>query len=236
MASLRNVGRQSINVFRCLRLPTTEKTARLSCGCIIQSTQLLQIDQNNNQHINNVNTRDFFSLPKVLPLPSASKRKDYSERRVLGYTMDQMYDIVAQVEKYPEFVPWCTSCIITHARPGHCKAKIEVGFPPLVERYTSSITLGRPNLVRSECTEGKIFNHLLTVWKFSPGLPNKPNTCTLDFSVTFEFRSVLHSQLAHIFFDEVVKTMVNSFLKRAKKLYGPESISRQKAKIIIKES
>lgn len=62
--------------------------------------------------------------------------------------MEQMFDIVAEVSSYKEFVPWCTHSQVFSQRPGHCKAIIEVGFPPLVERYTSSITLSRPRLVR----------------------------------------------------------------------------------------
>jgi coenzyme Q-binding protein COQ10 len=62
--------------------------------------------------------------------------------------MEQMYDIVAEVDRYKEFVPWCTNSSTYAHRPGFCKAKLEVGFPPISERYTSQITLARPRLVR----------------------------------------------------------------------------------------
>lgn len=150
--------------------------------------------------------------------------------------MEQMFKVVAEVEHYKNFVPYCKQSTVTSRTSGHLRANLVVGFPPLVESYTSSVTLTSPNLVKSICTEGKLFNHLLTIWKFSPGIKGNSQTCMLDFSVSFEFRSALHSNLSHMFFDKIVVQMVNAFLTEAKRRYGPASIAGQRPQVISRHS
>ena len=65
--------------------------------------------------------------------------------------MADMYEVVANVEDYKEFVPWCTKSTIVARKPGHFRAQLEIGFPPLVERYMSTVTVAKPHLVKVYC-------------------------------------------------------------------------------------
>lgn len=142
--------------------------------------------------------------------------------------MEQMYTVVSEVEKYTKFVPFCKKSVVRSRGPKHMKADLVISFPPIYESYTSSITLHKPYLVKAVCTEGKLFNHLLTEWKFSPGLKGNPQSCIIDFTVTFEFRSLLHSHLAHVFFSEVVRQMEDAFIHEATNRFGKASVKTQK--------
>ncbi|OXA57556.1 coenzyme Q-binding protein COQ10 homolog B, mitochondrial [Folsomia candida] len=170
---------------------------------------------------------------RFMSFPGAEARhKEYVERRILGFSMEQMYDVVSDVERYQEFLPWCQKSLVKTRRKTYVIADLVVGFPPLLESYTSSVTLVKPNLIRAESTQGKLFNKLITTWKFSPGLKGKPQSCVIDFYVSFEFKSALTSQLANVFFNEVVIVMVRAFYNEAKRRYGAESVPSRKINIL----
>ncbi|KAM9296022.1 coenzyme Q-binding protein COQ10 homolog B, mitochondrial-like [Gastrophryne carolinensis] len=195
-------------------LMKSRPTVRHLNSCGILASQCTRLPRPAPIH---VQTRSFLNL--AVPI-LGNKRMDHTESKVLGYSIDQMFDIVADVENYKMFVPWCNRSKILSSRNGVTRAELEVGFSPLVERYTSEITVVPRHKIRAVCNDGKLFSHLETVWRFSPGLPGRPDTCTLDFYVSFEFKSLLHSQLATVFLDEVAKQMVGAFENQAAKIYG----------------
>ncbi|XP_047426903.1 coenzyme Q-binding protein COQ10 homolog, mitochondrial [Mugil cephalus] len=154
-----------------------------------------------------------------LAAPISTRRMEYTECRTLRYTPEQMYNVVASVDQYQHFVPWCKKSRVMKGRNGDVLAELEIGFPPIVERYTSELTIIPNHQIRAVCTDGSLFSHLETLWRFAPGPKDAPDSCKVDFYVSFEFRSLLHSQLASVFFDEVVKQMVSAFESQAAKLY-----------------
>ncbi|GAA6218009.1 coenzyme Q-binding protein COQ10 homolog, mitochondrial-like [Lates japonicus] len=154
-----------------------------------------------------------------LAVPISTRRMEYTEGRTLGYTPEQMYNVVANVDQYQHFVPWCKKSRVMKGRNGDIRAELEIGFPPIVEHYTSEVTVIPNHQVRAVCTDGSLFSHLETVWRFAPGAKDLPDSCKVDFYVSFEFKSLLHSQLANVFFDEVVKQTVSAFELRAAALY-----------------
>lgn len=134
--------------------------------------------------------------------------------------MQQMYDVVSDVENYKLFVPYCKKSDVYNKTGTSANGDIVVGFPPLHESYTCQLTYHSPYLVRSECFDGRLFNYLLNHWGFSPGVKDVPNSCVVDFRVTFEFKSALHSKLSHMFFDIIVKQMEGAFVDEARRRYG----------------
>ncbi|KAK2163946.1 hypothetical protein NP493_1435g00061 [Ridgeia piscesae] len=171
-----------------------------------------------------------FILPKF-PSPFRSKKGkvlEYSESRVIGFSREQMYSVVADVTNYEQFVPFCTKSVVESSCNGVDRCTLCVGFPPIVEKYTSWVTMEEPDYVKSEAHNTRLFNHLKTTWQFAPGHKDMPSTCCLNFTVSFQFHSAMYAQLAQMFFNEIVRSNVNAFLKRAEHLYGPPSIAHSK--------
>lgn len=136
-----------------------------------------------------------------------------------------MFFVVADVRHYKQFLPFCTKSVIINKRPKQIVANLEIGFPPIVENYTSTVTIEKPSLVKAVCTDGRLFNYLETTWRFSPGLSSNPKSCIVDFYIRFEFKSALYSNLASIFFDRLVYQMEKAFIEEASRRYGEASVS-----------
>jgi coenzyme Q-binding protein COQ10 len=143
----------------------------------------------------------------------------FSERIVVPYRAEQLFDLVADVEKYPQFLPWCSGAHIRSATPRDLPkeliADLIISFGPFSESFTSRVSLERPGRIRAHYENGP-FKYLNNQWVFT----QTPHGTRVDFWVDFEFRNRLLQAAIGVVFSEAVKRMVSAFLKRARDVYG----------------
>jgi coenzyme Q-binding protein COQ10 len=147
----------------------------------------------------------------------------HTEQRRLPYTPQQLYSLVADIEKYPEFLPWCVGARIRERRGNEVIADMVIGFKMFREKFTSRVTLTPPG---ESGPEGRIdvayidgpMRHMQNRWVF---IPNPDGSTTIDFYVDFEFRSRILQKVIGALFHEAVRRMVAAFDTRARALYGP---------------
>ena len=138
----------------------------------------------------------------------------HAEKRVLPYAPEQLFALVADVERYPEFLPWCLAARVRERRPDLMVADMIIGFRMFRERFTSRVALGPPSRIDVTYAEGP-FRRLHNHWVFE----RVPGGCRIDFYVDFEFTSRLMQRMIEVLFSEAVRRMVGAFEKRAHDLY-----------------
>lgn len=144
----------------------------------------------------------------------------HDETRLLPWTPEQLFDLVADVGHYPEFLPWVTAIRIRSHQPTLLVADMAVGFRAFRETFTSRVSLDRPRLVHVDYVSGPL-KYLVNDWTFQA----TGGGTRLQFHVDFEFRSRVLEKLAGTFFRDAFLKMVSSFEQRAEALYGNSSRS-----------
>lgn len=143
----------------------------------------------------------------------------HAEKRILPYRADQLFDLVADIESYPEFLPWCRAARIRKREGNMIYADLVIGWKMIRERFTSRVILNPPSRIDVSYHEGP-FKYLNNHWIFEP----KPNdSCLIDFYVDFEFHSRMLQMAMEVLFNEAVRRMVRAFEARAQQLYGARS-------------
>ena len=145
----------------------------------------------------------------------------HSETRELPYSAQQMYDLVADVARYPEFLPWTAAARIreTTDKGDHIVllADLVISFKVFRERFGSRVTLWpEARKIDTEYLDGP-FKKMVSNWAFEE---TGENACNVHFHVDFEFRNKLLQTTATIFFNEAMTRVVRAFENRAKTLYG----------------
>lgn len=147
----------------------------------------------------------------------------HHEKRVLPYTAQQMYDLVADVARYPEFLPWNSAARITSRRPiaggGEVmEADLVISFKVFREKFASRVTLWpEARRIDTEYLDGP-FRHMKSFWVFRD-LPDR--TCEVEFFVDFEFRNAILQGIIGVVFNDAMQRVVRAFERRAAALYGP---------------
>ncbi|MDG2321519.1 MAG: type II toxin-antitoxin system RatA family toxin [Rhodospirillaceae bacterium] len=141
----------------------------------------------------------------------------HTEKRVLPYRPEQIFALVADVEKYPEFLPWCVACRKTKIFDDGFEADLAIGFKMVREKFTSRVTLNKPDRIEVAYLKGP-FSTLSNIWRFTP--VKDGDQTEINFSLDFEFSSRVIQKLIGVLFEEAVRRMVAAFEARASYLYG----------------
>ncbi|MFQ5970681.1 MAG: type II toxin-antitoxin system RatA family toxin [Alphaproteobacteria bacterium] len=141
----------------------------------------------------------------------------HAEKRVLPYSAEQLFDLVVDIERYPDFLPWCIAARNRRREGNVVWSDLVIGFKFIRERFTSRVTMTRPERIDVEYVDGPL-KYLKNHWVFVP-LPD--GRCEIDFYVDFEFRSLVLQKLIGVLFHEAVTRMVRAFEHRAADIYGP---------------
>jgi len=144
----------------------------------------------------------------------------HAERKIVPFAPRQIFDLVADVPRYPEFLPWCTAARVRKQEGPNVEIdELAIGFGPLHETFVSRVTKtpDTPDGPRIETVgiEGP-FKSLTSHWQFRP----HPDGTEIVFALEFEFRSRLLQHTMRVLFAEAVKRMVAAFEARALQLYG----------------
>lgn len=144
----------------------------------------------------------------------------HSETRTLPYSAKQMYDLVADVKSYPEFLPWCAAARIKSLTPDGdamvMDADLVISFKVFRERFASRVTLWEEaQKIDTEYLDGP-FKYMKSNWAFR----DIEAGCEIDFFVDFEFRNMILQKLIGVVFNEAMQRVVRAFETRAVALYG----------------
>ena len=140
----------------------------------------------------------------------------HEERRVINHSPLNLFKLVSDVKKYPEFLPWCLGARVKNNSKNNFDADLIIGFKIYKEIYSSQISLDHFNKKIIVNYKDGPFEYLDNYWIFK----DNKNGCEVEFMVDFKFKSVFLQTLMETLFSEAVRRMVGAFEKRADELFN----------------
>ncbi len=139
------------------------------------------------------------------------------EKSVLvGYSAQQMFDLVDAVEAYPQFLPWCSAAEVNHRDQDRTRATLHINYHGAKQSFTTENTKQVPRIMHVQLVSGP-FRILNGTWRFTA---LAAQACKIEFRLHYEFSSKLLEKLVGPVFSYIANTMVDAFVARAEKLYG----------------
>jgi coenzyme Q-binding protein COQ10 len=140
----------------------------------------------------------------------------HQENRFLPYSAEQMFDLVSDIERYPEFLPWCRATRIVSRKKKLVLADMTVGTKLFCEKFTTQVIFDKPRSIVVDYQSGPL-SRLSNSWGFSP---KGRKGCEVSFELDFDFRSPVLRAAMGVVFEPALRRMVSAFEERAQALYG----------------
>lgn len=141
---------------------------------------------------------------------------------LLWYSPREMFDLVVDVETYPQFLPWCQGARVLESHPDGITAKLDLAYMGVRQSFTTRNHHAEPETVHLQLVDGP-FSTLQGHWVFKAlGAPDsQPPACKVEFDLAYAFSSPALEAVVSPVFDKIADTFVDSFVKRAEGVYGP---------------
>jgi ribosome-associated toxin RatA of RatAB toxin-antitoxin module len=150
--------------------------------------------------------------------------KQVKKSVLLWYTPREMYELVTAVERYPEFLPWCSKVEVLEREGDTVTARLHLAYAGVRHAFTTRNRNEDGRSVRMELVDGP-FSHLDGVWQFlplnKPGADAEATACKIAFELSYAFSSGALEAVVSPVFDRIANTFVDSFVQRAESLHGP---------------
>jgi ribosome-associated toxin RatA of RatAB toxin-antitoxin module len=138
---------------------------------------------------------------------------------LIWYSAQEMFELVTDVARYPEFLPWCDRAAVLAEQENSMKAQVGIAFSGIHQTFTTRNEHVPGREVRMHLVDGP-FSRLEGVWKFIPLGAQGQRACKVELDLTYGFDSMALATLVGPVFDKIAGSLVDAFVKRAEKIYG----------------
>ena len=135
---------------------------------------------------------------------------------LVGYSAEQMYALVEDIESYPRFLPWCSGAAVTPREGPHTVATMHVNFHGIRERFTTENTNEQGRMITMRLVSGP-FRHLRGHWRFTP---LAEDACKIEFRLEYEISSRLLERVMGPVFAHIASSFTDAFIRRADRMHG----------------